>query len=87
MKLKEIREKIDTIDKEILFLLQERFLLVKKAKAAKAKLGLPIRDYKREKEILVELKKKSRELGFSSKFISEIYKKIIRESKRLQNEQ
>lgn len=84
MKLKEIREKIDTIDKEILFLLQERFLLAKKTKAAKTKLGLPIRDYKREKEILAELKKKSRELGLSSKFISEIYKEIIRESKRLQ---
>ena len=70
-----IRQKIDKVDAEILTLLQEREGLVVEIGSKKNRKNLPIEDQKREEEIL----KKA-----PSSFTSEIYKKILNESKKLQ---
>jgi chorismate mutase len=70
-----IREEIDKIDEKIVKLLQERVKKVKEIKAAKTQSKSPIFDEKREKEIKNKL---------TTKYEKEIFKKIIEESRKLQ---
>jgi monofunctional chorismate mutase len=52
MKLLELRNRIDEIDKDILRLLELRFQVVKEIGACKKANNLPILDANREKEVL-----------------------------------
>jgi len=71
MTLFNIRKKIDKIDDKIIDLLEKRFLLAKEVKKFKKK----IKDKKREEEILSKIK---------SIYIQDIYKIILKNSKRMQ---
>jgi len=80
-KLKEIREKIDKVDAEILILLEKRFKLAITTKTLKKK----ITDTKRENEVIEGVLKSSKKKKLlNSKFVKKIFKSIISESKRLQ---
>lgn len=70
-----IREEIDKIDEEISKLLQERAKKIKAIKAEKNSHKSPIIDVEREEEIKNKLK---------TKYEKEIFKKIIEESRKLQ---
>jgi len=50
--IKQYRKKIDKIDSEIIALLKKRKALVEKVKKIKLKENLPIKDIKREEQIL-----------------------------------
>lgn len=84
--LKLLRTRIDTIDKEILCLLRQRFQLAQKAKIIKNKLCLKTKDRKREKEVLIKVQKRAKQLKLDNRFIIKIFKQIIEEAKRVQNE-
>lgn len=81
--LKEIRENINKIDKEIIKLLEKRFDLSKKVRAYKISHNKKIYDPVREKEILKKIKEDNPKYG---KYFVEIYKEIMDQSKNLQKE-
>jgi len=81
MNLKEIRKKIDSIDGQILQLLNARMEQVLMTTAFKNE----VEDINREKELLNRLK--HRQTGLvQTGFIEKIYNEIIHESKRLQHD-
>lgn len=86
MKLEIIRKKIDRLDEKILELLARRFSLAKEAGLEKSKKGIPLKDQKREKEIIAKLLRKNLKVKISSAFLAELFTLIIEESKRIQNE-
>ena len=81
MKLKEIRKKIDKIDREMLVLLQERMGLALRTKKFKESVSDP----GREAEMLARAERMSLDLMERS-FTRELLRTIIAESKRLQSE-
>ena len=79
MSLKEIRKNIDSIDSQIMQLLNNRMEQVLLAKKFKTE----IEDNEREKEVLDRIEKNSTGL-INAEFMEKIYVEIIKESKRLQ---
>jgi shikimate dehydrogenase len=73
--LDSLREEIDKLDDEIIFLLDKRFEIVKKIKNLNLKKN--IEDKKREEKILSKI---------TSDFIKNIYKEIFKNSKNLQKD-
>ena len=83
VKLKEIREKIDQVDAQILSLLEMRFRLALMTKKLKTK----VTDLNREKEVIDAVLKVSKKFGsLNQTFIKKIFKSIISESKRIQHQ-
>lgn len=80
MKLDKIRERIDSIDIEILKLLEERFELALIA----GKLKSSVYDEKREKEIFKNILHAQKSQIINNEFIQTLFEKIISESKNLQ---
>ena len=84
MALKRIRQKIDKVDREILRLLDIRMNLALEARSFKNR----IKDPDREKKIIDELKKRAAAYPLLRvDFVLEIFKDILRESRRLQKTQ
>lgn len=85
MEVEEIRNKISEIDNKIIDLIVERFKLVKGIAVHKFKGNLPLRDQKREAELVEERNKQFEKMGFrDSNFVKEFYKIIIDKSVKLQ---
>ncbi|MDP3728759.1 MAG: chorismate mutase [bacterium] len=82
--LKQERERIDCINKEILLLLKKRMLVVEKIFEYKEKEYLTIEDLEREKEIIDLVKKESQKESIDTQFAQEIFKTIINSSKSWQ---
>lgn len=80
MRLDEYRLKIDEIDQKINNLLDERFDIAKEISKIKKKENINLTDNKREQEIFKNLEDKR-----YSKDKIEIYKKIIEQSKKIQD--
>lgn len=79
--LDELRKEIDNIDREIFLLLKKRFDVVKKVGEYKKKNNLPIRDLKREGEII---RQKAGEMGMDEEFVEEVYRILFSEAYRIQ---
>jgi len=77
MDLKEIREKINSIDSKILELLARRNEFATEVAATKIRAGKPIRDAKREKELMAKLQKRGTKLGLSSKDVAQIWEVLM----------
>lgn len=84
MDIEKLRKKINKIDEEIISLLVERVKIIKKIGEIKKEKGLEVFDKDREEEIIFKLKKKAEENGLNKDFVVDIYKKIIEESKKEQ---
>jgi chorismate mutase len=69
---KEERNKIDELDEQILELLKQRQEIVKELVAKKKKLGIPVKDENREKEIISRLKK-----IYDDEVVDKIYEEIF----------
>lgn len=80
--LEKLRKNIDIIDQKLIIVLAERFKKTEEIMSFKKKNGLPIKDKNREKVILKGINKMARKLKMSKKFITDIFKKILKESKR-----
>ncbi len=83
-KLKDFRKNIDKIDGEILKLLADRFTIVKKIGKYKGFNGVKIFDKERENQILNKIKIESRKYKTNEKYIENIFKSIIKNSKEIQ---
>lgn len=81
MKLDDIRQKIDKIDRELLVLLQERMGLAIRSK----KFKMQVADAKREERVLARAERMNLDLVKRS-FARQLLRTIIEESKRLQQE-
>jgi chorismate mutase len=75
--IEKLRKQINQIDKIIANYLLKRAKIVKKIRNYKKKNNLPVTNKKREIEIL-------KKAGKKGKYVKEIFKKIISESKKLQ---
>jgi prephenate dehydratase/chorismate mutase len=83
IKLKELREKIDRLDSELVSLLKHRFELALMTKNLKPEVSDP----ERENKIIERMKERTLALGLlDPDFIEKIFKLTISESKRLQNQ-
>jgi chorismate mutase/prephenate dehydratase len=83
--MKEIREKINRIDEQILKLLSERRELSIEIVKLKNEGKASIRDKEREKELLTRLTEAGRKFGLNSHYVTKIFYEIINDSVRLQN--
>lgn len=83
-KLKEYRKNIDRIDKQIIELLEERFEISKKIGKYKKQNNLPIKNKKREKQIIQRRIKSLENTNLKPRFIKKILKFILKESRTIQ---
>ena len=83
--LKDYREQIDKIDREIVLLLARRFEIVGKISDYKKKNNLQVLDKKREKVILEEKLNLAQKNNLDEEFIVDIFKKIMEQSKKIQD--
>ncbi|MBU7023685.1 MAG: chorismate mutase [Theionarchaea archaeon] len=81
MTLKELREKIDEIDRQLLLLLEQRMLIVDEIRKIKHDQGLPIEDLEREKKV-----KNKRSSVLSPSDIEQIFDVIVSIAKHRQQE-
>lgn len=79
--LRKYRQKIDLLDQDIMSLINERFIVIKKIKEYKTQNNLPVLNQSREDEIL---DKTSKFLYHDS--IKAIYQTILKESKEFQRD-
>ncbi len=82
--LREAREHIDGIDREIVGLLARRAQLAQRAAKAKAALGAPVLDPGREASLFEERRAWAKGSGLDAEGIDEIFRAIVRFSRRLQ---
>jgi prephenate dehydrogenase len=82
--LKETREHIDALDREIVSLLARRAQLSQRAAKAKARLGAPVLDSAREAEVFAARRAWAKGTGLDEEGVDEIFRAIVRLSRRLQ---
>lgn len=78
--LQVLRQKINSIDEELLFLLSKRFSIVKKIGNYKKNNGVPVVDKIREKNIIENLSIKATAYKISKKCVKSIWNIIFKES-------
>ena len=84
MRLDDYRAEIDTIDKQITKLLEQRMQTVRNIGICKQTMGKPVLDASRENSKLEALKAQTDEDSYS--YIAEIFKEIMAQSRRFQDE-
>ncbi|APR78818.1 Prephenate/arogenate dehydrogenase [Minicystis rosea] len=82
--LSQTRELIDEVDREILALLARRARLSRRAAAAKADLGVAVRDARREAELLEARRREAERLGLDAEGVTPIFEAILGFSRRVQ---
>lgn len=83
MELKEIRDRIDVIDAEILRLFLERMSLSEEVAEYKISRSLPVLNREREEEILENIKSRAGENG---EYAKELFSEILTLSRKKQEE-
>jgi chorismate mutase/prephenate dehydratase len=83
--MKEIREKINSIDDRMLKLLAERRELSVEIIKFKNEEKSSIRDKEREKQVLTRLLEVGREYGLDTHYVTKIFQEIINDSIKIQN--
>lgn len=83
-RLNKCRKDIDKIDKDIINLLSKRMKIAKKIGNFKQKEAIDIKDKKREKEVLKRVKKYGKSQKIDLKFVEDLYKKIIENSRKIE---
>ena len=84
--IENLRKQINAIDSSLIDLLAKRRLLSKEIIKAKDLNDLPIRDEKREKELLKRLIQEGKTKGLDAEYISRIFNEVIENSVRLQQQ-
>ena len=75
--LNDHRKEIDTIDEQMLQLLEKRLTIVKKIAGLKARENLPIRDKNREGLILDNIAVKAEKLGLDPELAKRFFRNVI----------
>jgi prephenate dehydrogenase len=82
--LKQAREHIDAVDRDILRLLAQRAQLSERAAVAKAKIGAPVLDATREAEVMGARRSWARDLKLDTDAVAEVFRAILTMSRRSQ---
>ena len=82
--LKNYREQIDTLDKEIIYLLSRRFEIVKQVWILKKENNIPALQKDRWEELLNENIEVANELWVSESIIRDIWERIHKESLKIE---
>jgi len=82
--LRETREHIDALDRELVELLARRSELARRAAKAKAEIGAPVLDAGREASILEARRAWARDSGLDPAGVEEIFRAVMRASRRVQ---
>jgi prephenate dehydrogenase len=82
--LRETREHIDGVDREIVRLLAQRTQLVQRAARAKAALGAPLLDGAREAEMAAVRRDWASEAKLDADSVSDVFRAILTMSRRSQ---
>ena len=82
--LKEARDHIDNLDKEIVALLARRTELSQRAAKAKAAMGHPVLDPAREAAVFAARRAWAEERGLDAEGVEEIFRAVVRASRRVQ---
>lgn len=77
-----LRKQIDNLDLKLVLLLVKRFVITRKIISLKKITNLPIKDKNRETNILTRVGKLAKKFGINQSFMVDMYKKILKESKR-----
>lgn len=85
MNLKDWREEIDSIDEQIVGLLEKRARIAQKIGAIKAAAGLPVIDAAREEEILRNAARRNKGV-LKQEAIIRIFRAVISESRSVQTQ-
>ncbi|WP_443091532.1 bifunctional chorismate mutase/prephenate dehydrogenase [Basfia succiniciproducens] len=78
--LKEIRAKIDQLDRELLEVFAKRLALVKKVGEIKHQQGLPIYVPEREADMLAARRSEAEKMGIPADLIEDVLRRVMRES-------
>lgn len=84
--LKETRELIDELDRELVHLLGRRLHLARRAGRAKAGAGQPVRDAEREAALLDARRAWAELEGLDGEMVTRVFERILREARRMQRE-
>jgi chorismate mutase/prephenate dehydrogenase len=79
-----LREQLDALDQHVLELLKQRMDIVAQVAAVKRVEGVQIRDYKRERDMLDERRRRAEQLGLSPASVESIYRQILLSSRDYQ---
>jgi chorismate mutase/prephenate dehydrogenase len=79
-----LRRQLDALDQQVLDLLKQRMEVVSKVAAVKRVEGVAIRDFKREREMLDERRRRAEQLGLSPGSVESIYRQILLSSRDYQ---
>ena len=82
--LQDIRREIDSIDAEILALLQKRFLCSKEIARIKQETGMPVFDRTREEELFARIEAIAKKEGIPPSVAQSIFTEIVHQSRRVQ---
>jgi chorismate mutase len=72
-----LRNKIDTIDENLVRLLKDRVELCKRIGKIKEENGLAVKDLRREDEVYLHVMGKALELGLDPQKVEDIFKQIV----------
>lgn len=84
--LNQLRQKISAIDQQLLALLAQRRQISQDVIVYKDSQTLPLRDLKREQDVLAECLKQGQSLGLDSHYVTRVFREIIEDSIRCQQE-
>ncbi|MDO8460002.1 MAG: chorismate mutase [Nanoarchaeota archaeon] len=88
MEIKDLREKIDLVDKDIINSISKRLELSKDVAKVKYQKNLPIRDNKREVELIKDRTEKLKESGIDdSIFANNLFELIMEKSRQIQEKE
>jgi chorismate mutase/prephenate dehydrogenase len=82
--LLQLRAQLDVLDQQVLELLKQRMDVVTQVAAVKRVEGVAIRDFKREREMLDERRRRAERLGLSPGSVESIYRQILLSSRDYQ---
>ena len=82
--LRQARDHIDAVDREIMRLLAQRTHLVQRAAAAKARLGAPVLDASREAELMGARRAWAKELKLDGDAVVDVFRAVLTMSRRAQ---
>ncbi|MEO8314696.1 MAG: prephenate dehydrogenase/arogenate dehydrogenase family protein [Pseudomonadota bacterium] len=80
MTLDELRQQLDQLDGELLSLIARRQAIAREVAAAKRSTGYPTRDYQREREVILGVRRRAEKLGLPGDLAENVLRLLIRSS-------
>ena len=84
--IKQLRNRIDEVDEQILQFLSERAEMCRSIGLVKEKNELPIQDFPRENDVYAHIREKAAELGLDPSRVEAIYRQIVSMCSAVQSE-